>query len=36
MKIRSLIAATAIAISTLAFIPQAQAETFGWVSGPTT
>ncbi len=36
MKIRSLIAATAIAISTLAFIPQAQAETFGWASGPTT
>jgi hypothetical protein len=31
-----LIAATAIAISTLAFIPQAQAETFGWASGPTT
>jgi hypothetical protein len=36
MKIRSMIAATAIAISTLAFIPQAQAETFGWTSGPTT
>jgi hypothetical protein len=36
MKIRSLIAATAIAISTLAFIQQAQAETFGWASGPTT
>jgi hypothetical protein len=36
MKIRSLIAATAIAITTLALIPQAQAETFGWASGPTT
>jgi hypothetical protein len=36
MKIRSLIAATAIAISSLALIPQAQAETFGWASAPLT
>ena len=34
MKIRSMIAATAIAISSLGFIPQAQAETFGWASAP--
>jgi hypothetical protein len=36
MKIRSLIAATAIAISSLAFVPQAQAETFSWSSAPLT
>lgn len=34
MKIRSLIAATTIAISSLTFVPQAQAETFSWSSGP--
>ena len=36
MKIRSLIAATAIAISSLSFTAPAQAETFGWASGPVT
>jgi len=36
MKIRSLIAVTAIAISSLGFIPQAQAESFVWASGPVT
>lgn len=36
MKIRSLIAASAIALSSLGFIPQAQAETFAFASGPVT
>lgn len=36
MKTRSVIAAVAIAISTLAIAPQAQAETFGWASAPLT
>jgi hypothetical protein len=36
MKTRSIITAVAIAISSLAFTPQAQAETFGWSSAPLT
>ena len=36
MKTRSLIAAVAIAISSLSFAPQAHAETFSWSSAPLT
>ena len=36
MKIRSVVASTAIAISALSFAPQAHAETFGWSSAPLT
>lgn len=36
MKIRSLIAVLALAVSSLAFTPAAQAETFGWASSPLT
>ena len=36
MKTRSFIAAVAIAISSFAFLPQAQAETFAWSSAPLT
>ena len=36
MKTRSVIAALAIAISSLAFTPQANAETFAWSSAPLT
>jgi hypothetical protein len=36
MKIRSIVTATAIAISSFALVPQAQAETFGWSSAPLT
>lgn len=36
MKIRSVITAIAIAISSLSFLPSATAETFGWASAPLT
>ena len=36
MKTRSVIAAVAIALSTFAFAPQANAETFAWASAPLT
>ena len=36
MKTRSLFTVLVLALSTLALVPQAQAETFGWSSGPLT
>lgn len=36
MKIRTLFTALVLAVSTLGFVPQAQAETFGWSSAPLT